>query len=1834
MAYKISATKNDSFCTRILSVLMVLLLVVGICPMAATADAPETDAFDALRQRWLDYTIGDDSWDVTNPDYKMKLQMLEETAQKYIDLLDDTQADRIFKDYPLGDRGSWYDSDKNQMTYERIEGIAAAYATRGTRFYKDDRTKQIIIDGLDYMYEHHYNENSAPYGNWFSWSIGNPMRLLTTVMMMWEDLTPQQIENYVKPCLKWPDYGNVSRSDKTTNGIWRRKCDLYAGIVTKNADLLADVQLLYPQFLGFTNSGEGFYADGTYIYHGNHLYNGGYGTGMFRDIVEILYYLNGSQWDVSNNDLGNIYKMAYDSFIPLMAKGMMMDMSQGRDITRPGGALGVGKTVMTTLMRLAQSTKDEKDRSELYGYIKEWLSNDTVNRSFNANGTISEITLKNSLMADQNYLAIGNVQRYHQYTVGDKAVYHSEQGYAAGLGMHSNRIYNFEIGDSNRKGWNLNNGRLYLYTDDVNQYEDAVKATIDWDRLPGTTVVRGTGQTSSGTGRSGAFAGGVSLDEQYGVSAMFLRDKDNTLDAKKSYFFFDDEIVELGSGITASDSKATETILENIKLDRDNRFTVDGNAVSTALNTDVTLDNPQYLWVEGNTTGSDFGAYFPEQTTIRTLREQRSGKMSDLGSINTGMDEVLTRTYLTLYQDHGTNPVNALYSHVLLPSRTQEDVAAYSKNPDVEILAHEQDLHAVYEKSLNIVALAHYAKEKHTVDAHGVDAYIGVEGPAVVMSRESGDTLLLTVADPTQAGNGKVTVTVNREAFAVLLKDDRVDVVKTSPYIQLEINTGGSKGKAIAVELSMDKTKMPPAPTTVPEKPVLQYEVDSDGITISFGAVQGESYELYYGRESGNLTEKLELGGASAAYLTNLIDDAVYYFQVQATNVVGTTTSDELQAAFTDDKEFFVFVDAYGYLDTSKILRMNPATGWGWEYPADHADDGSCLKRPNRSSVSELVYYVEGMSGFDLNAWQSGSGGYAGKYAAITFYTAETVDEVNADSWTQVYPANIVAQDRGTAFYNDDYTIDGLEHANYLRIVIAASGNADWAPQLDRLEVRYPKNTAADTKPTGIRALKAENKAHVGKVAEIPFMVQPVTARPPQLAKIDWKVANDSFAEIIAFTTSAVSIKGIAEGTTDLIATYEGQEIARLPVTVELYRPNLALGKPAQANKNTDTDKPAFHAVDGKEDTRLGFPKTSGWINFDVDLGEVYELTDIAILWEDACPSSYKVEGSLTGANNTWVTISDRGTPPVKPDWERIALVPPVSARHLRVTSNSFVTQYGMSIWEFQVFGNVTVSAIQSLSVTPDNLKVLEGGTQQLTAAPYPEISDGTLQWESDDTSVVTVDKDTGFITGISEGSATITVKDVHQNGNGASASSVVRVVGGGAQPVLVSSIALTPADNMMLQLGETQELIAQVLPANAANKALIYSSSNTSIASVSKSGLVTAKAPGTVTINALNPASGIREKITVTVKGAEPIKYKLCFNTDGGSAVQDVEAEKNTVIQLSNYTTTKSGYRFDGWYDDSFFTNKLTAVTLTANTTVYVKWTKYSVTPPTPGIKQPIETVVPGESTIGFEGGAVEITVTGSKCSNAEVVIEDKDGKVIAKGMTDSSGKASLKLPENNTGENQTHTIKVKPQGESEYSEVTGEITVFADTSGFPFEDVPKVNTWYYDHVFYVWKHGMMNGTGENRFSPNSTMTRGMLVTVLGRAAGVDVTQYGGASFTDVDTQKYYAPYIKWADENEIVFGVGDNRFAPESSITREQVTLIFVRYAKVMNLTLPQTHSLKQFTDVSALGTESKEAIEMLTRAGVIDGMTSTTFVPNGTARRSEVAKMIHQFMATVEA
>lgn len=182
------------------------------------------------------------------------------------------------------------------------------------------------------------------------------------------------------------------------------------------------------------------------------------------------------------------------------------------------------------------------------------------------------------------------------------------------------------------------------------------------------------------------------------------------------------------------------------------------------------------------------------------------------------------------------------------------------------------------------------------------------------------------------------------------------------------------------------------------------------------------------------------------------------------------------------------------------------------------------------------------------------------------------------------------------------------------------------------------------------------------------------------------------------------------------------------------------------------------------------------------------------------------------------------------------------------------------------------------------------------------------------------------------------------------------------------------------------------------------------------------------------------------------------------------------------------------------------------------------------------------------------------------------------------------------------------------------------APVSGLPFKDV-KTADWFYNDVKYVYEKGMMAGTAADVFAPNATTTRAMIVTILYRLEGSPAVT-GTSAFVDVPAGQWYTDAVNWAAANQIVKGTSATTFAPNDSITREQMAAILYRYAQYKGYDVTKKADLSGYSDNSQVSAYAKDALAWANAAKLINGVTNTTLAPQGNATRAQVSAILHRF------
>ena len=243
-----------------------------------------------------------------------------------------------------------------------------------------------------------------------------------------------------------------------------------------------------------------------------------------------------------------------------------------------------------------------------------------------------------------------------------------------------------------------------------------------------------------------------------------------------------------------------------------------------------------------------------------------------------------------------------------------------------------------------------------------------------------------------------------------------------------------------------------------------------------------------------------------------------------------------------------------------------------------------------------------------------------------------------------------------------------------------------------------------------------------------------------------------------------------------------------------------------------------------------------------------------------------------------------------------------------------------------------------------------------------------------------------------------------------------------------------------------------------------------------------------------------------------------LTFDTNGGSAIDKITKDSGTTIDLAAYKPTRAGYTFAGWFSDKALTKAVTSVKLTANTTVYAKWTQNGGT-----AQNPFVDVKEGAYYYDAVLWAVEQKIT-------------------------SGTSATTFSPDASCTRAQMVTFLWRAAGSPK-----------VENGKNPFTDV-KADAYYYDAVLWAVEKGVTSGTSATTFSPDATVTRGQTVTFLYRNAGSPEVS-GTMPFADVEADAYYAKAVQWAVQQKITTGTSETTFSPMSDCTRGQIVTFLYR-------------------------------------------------------------------------
>lgn len=775
-------------------------------------DYEEADEYDSIRRRWVESQVGNKSLDYSNQTVKLRNQSLTDNALGYWKDLN-VSDDREFLWSDL--KPSMSDSAILNDNYTRLRVMAQAFANKGSSLYHNIVLKDDILEALEWLTENHYTNTGSIYGNWWNWEIGIPTRLTDILILMYDYTSSEQIEENV---LNMDHYvGDITSAEFRHVGANRSDimlAQIKMGVLEKSNQRLLNARDGLTPLFAYTTSGDGFYEDGSFIQHNKIAYTGSYGEVLIQGLGNILFLLNGTAWEPVDPSIENVYRWVEEAYAPILYKGQVLDMTRGRAIVRENmDAYYSARNILIGISRIAINAPVEK-APYLKGLVKNHFTY-MLQRGLNYYDLPLDLaSIVQEWVSDAAIKPVTETPDHFTFNSMARTVHRGED-YLFGISKSSKRIATYELTNGqNPKGWYTGDGMTYLYNNDLGQYTDNFWATVNWHRLPGTTVVqreRFSSEYQHGDGETtpdNSYAGGSKLGH-VGISGMNLLQIGTSMSANKSWFMFNDVIVALGSGITSTDNKLVETIVEQRKLlkDNSNELTIDGE-LKTGMFAEETIENPNWIHLEGNTANSGIGYVFLDNQPMKIEREEQEGRWSDI-TVNMPQTELVKENYVTMSFEHGTNPTDANYEYVLLPNATKESTENFAVKPSIQVLENSTNVHAVRDLQSNITGLNYWKDEPVQVSWNGEDgsnrSITSNQKASVIVSEKDG-FMEIAVSDPTLENEDTIELEMEIESdyLDVIQKDSEVEIIQLSPTLKLKTNVANSFGKTFTFSLQIE----------------------------------------------------------------------------------------------------------------------------------------------------------------------------------------------------------------------------------------------------------------------------------------------------------------------------------------------------------------------------------------------------------------------------------------------------------------------------------------------------------------------------------------------------------------------------------------------------------------------------------------------------------------------------------------------------------------------------------------------------------------------------------------------------------------------------------------------------------------------------------------------------------------------------------------------------------------------------------------------------------------------------------------------------------------------
>lgn len=771
-------------------------LAAVVSPKPRMSPASPSGEYDTLRQRWVDLITGRKLVIPSLPVFQAALAVLDRECDRIIATIEPALTrNRVFVDCSLADEAAMTES------FVRIQTLSKAWATPGSRFYQSTYLRGAILDAVRTLHRRVYYPGTQKSGNWWSWEIGSALALADTLAIFRDHLDQLDLRaycdaiDYVVPD-PWSQQGGI-----TSTGA--NRADLCRVVVVRSL-LTGDDERLTHAVQGlsdtwqYVTSGDGFYADGSFIQHNTVAYTGTYGVVLLDSLSLLFALLAGSLHDINDSTRSNVYRAVDDTYAPLIYRGRMMDAVRGRAISREDQrSVDYGDDAIEAILRLSLAV-DTATATRWRGLCRDWVEHAREGEGGHdilAEASIARAAMIHELMTSGT-VALPEASTGRLFPAMDRLVHRgSNATWAMTIAMSSRRVTWYECGNGeNDRGAQTGSGMTYLYIGDASgYYDDEFWPTSDLAAPPGTTVgslplpPRVEGQWGARCPQN-EWTGGSVLDE-WSLAGLHLRGPGDTgVSARKTWFAGPDFVVCLGSDITTAPMPSAEedddasvsakTVVEHRHSGlKPATLVVDGAQITG----NAVLESPRWAHIPGTA-----GYVFLADATVAASVNERSGSWRSVNE--SGSETVHTRHYATIEIAHSRSTAGE-YAYLVLPTATESATRSAAFQPPVSLVANTADVQAVATGDVTAVNFWRAAS------AAGVTA----DRPASVIVRYEADKVSVAASDPTQLATELMLELLDVPGDRV--EGERVTMSKNGSVTRLAVDVRDQGGLPVTFQL-------------------------------------------------------------------------------------------------------------------------------------------------------------------------------------------------------------------------------------------------------------------------------------------------------------------------------------------------------------------------------------------------------------------------------------------------------------------------------------------------------------------------------------------------------------------------------------------------------------------------------------------------------------------------------------------------------------------------------------------------------------------------------------------------------------------------------------------------------------------------------------------------------------------------------------------------------------------------------------------------------------------------------------------------------------------------